>query len=328
MDFLKQVIYPVRSTYSKVKFFARKHSPEILVGVGLFCAGASVILAGIESTKIKPILDSASKEIVEIHDNIDKKNDNYPAEQGKRDLRRVYSKTTFKVVKLYAPTALTFSLSVASILGAHHITVGRNAALAAALTSVENGYRAYRNRVKEQYGEEAEYNLYHNVTENKIVETIKDENGKNKKVTKTEKVVNETPDYTTLVFSRESSRAWQGNPVLDKLFLYSSMNALNNKLRYEHVVFLADIYKMLEIRPEYLTEAQRRASHIIGWLYRPGDDRYDNVVSFGLEDPYDKPTNNAVFVDNDGKLAWMLEFNFDGDIINSDKYGHSVADTK
>src|SRR5690606_1413092 len=96
----------------------------------------------------------------------------------KRELFGAYSKAVWEYTKLYAPTALTFSLSVFSMLTSHKIMRGRNLALASAYTALENVYSGYRERVKAKIGEKAEQEIFRNI----YSEDVKETNEKGKEV--------------------------------------------------------------------------------------------------------------------------------------------------
>ena len=139
---------------SEVKFWGKRHSPELLIASGICLALGSVVLACVATNKIKKPLEIAAAKIKDTHasmnDSYKIQNGLYSVEEGRKELAKTYVKTAGKILWVYAPAILTFSLSVSCILGSHKIMKGRNIALAAAYTTLENGYKAYRNRVKER----------------------------------------------------------------------------------------------------------------------------------------------------------------------------------
>lgn len=106
--------------------------------------------------------------------------DTYSQEDYQRDLAMVKIQTGVSVAKLYAPSVLLGAVSIASILSGHNILKKRNAAIGAAYAAVEKGFKDYRSRVIERFGEQVDKELKYNIQSKKFEETITDENGKEK----------------------------------------------------------------------------------------------------------------------------------------------------
>lgn len=97
---------------------AKRHSPEILVGLGIAGAASSVIFA-IKATPKAMIL----------------------LEEKRQDLgvEKLEAKEIIKTAApVYIPTAVSFGVSVACIIGASSVNARRNAALTAAYTLSED----------------------------------------------------------------------------------------------------------------------------------------------------------------------------------------------
>ena len=71
-----------------------------------------------------------------------------------------YTQTGIKLVKLYAPSAILGTLSITSMLASNNILRKRNVALAAAYATIDKGYKEYRNRVVERFGEAVDQELH------------------------------------------------------------------------------------------------------------------------------------------------------------------------
>lgn len=306
--------------FSEVKFWGKKHSPELLIASGICLALSSVVLACVATNKIRKPLEVATAKIKDTHalmnDSYKIQNGLYSVEEGRKELAKTYAKTAGKILWVYAPAILTFSLSVSCILGSHKIMKGRNIALAAAYTTLENGYKAYRNRVKEKLGEEAEDLLYKNVTKEK--QETADKDGKLKSTTvNTPHLDKNSNPYSALYTC--GNRGWERNAVLNYEFLMTQQSYLNRKLQAQGFLFLSDVYDALGFDASMLGADKVRASHILGWIYDLKDPTRDNYVSFGLTNPNNitKPSVQEQLESNEP--SFWLEFNCDGDILNLNK---------
>ena len=150
----------------------RKHSPEILIVAGVVGTVVSAVMACKATTKVSVIMDSAKEQINTIHNFAadETKADIYSEEDAKKDLTIVYVQTGVKLLKLYGPSVALGMLSIGSILASNHIQRQRNVALAAAYAAVDTGFKEYRSRVVEKFGDEVDKQLRYNIK----AETIED----------------------------------------------------------------------------------------------------------------------------------------------------------
>ena len=115
---------------------AKKHSPEILVGLGIAGAASSVIFAIKATPKAMILLEEKRQEL---------------------GVEKLEAKEIIKTAApVYIPTAVSFGVSVACIIGASSVNARRNAALTAAYTLSESTLRTYRDKVLETVGEDKE----------------------------------------------------------------------------------------------------------------------------------------------------------------------------
>lgn len=115
---------------------AKKHSPEILIGMGIAGAASSVIFAVKATPKAMILLEEKRQEL---------------------GIEKLEAKEIIKTAApVYIPTAVSFGVSVACIVGASSVNARRNAALTAAYTLSESTLRTYRDKVLETVGEDKE----------------------------------------------------------------------------------------------------------------------------------------------------------------------------
>ncbi len=308
------------TAFNKTKFWTKKHSPELLITGGIIMAAAAIVSACIATKKSGAIIEPATKKIAEIHENL---KDTYKIEnkqidpkEEKKELIKTYAKTGGKLLLVYSPAIVMFAASVSCILGSHNIMKGRNLALAAAYTTLDNGYKAYRKRVKEKLGEAAEEAVFKDVKAEEKETEDKDGELTTKKV-KVPHMTNNADPYTALYGC--GNRGWERNAVLNYDWLMTHQAYLNHKLQVQGFLFLSDVYDELGFDANMLGADKIRAGHILGWIYDPTDTTRDNYVSFGLTDKNGISKDGIREQINNNEPDFWLEFNCDGDILNMSK---------
>ena len=306
------------STINKIGFKLKKHSPEILVVAGVIGTVASTVMACKATTKASDILEKSKEDIDAIHKcaTDEKFVDKYTPEDVKKDLTIVYIQTGIKLAKLYAPAVVLGALSLSSILASNNILRKRNVALAAAYATVDKGFKQYRNRVVERFGEEVDHELRHGIKAKKIEKVVVGEDGKEKKVKETVNVVerDSLSDYT--FFFDESNPYWEKDGNYNRMFLLAQQQYANDKLRANGYLYLNDVLDTLGI-------PRTKAGQIVGWVYNPDNPNGDNYVDFGIYETYRR--NEESFVKDAamrevGKEVYervvLLDFNVDGNILD------------
>lgn len=307
------------SMFNKVMFWGRRKSPELLVAASIIAAAGSIVLAIKATPKAELVLEKANKDLkrikADMNDDNKIANKEYSVSLGKKELTKVYAKTSLELGKLYLPTAIGFGLTVTGILGSHRIMKGRNVALAAAYTTLENGYRSYRERVAAKVGEKVERDIFRNVYEEEKEVTEIDKKGN--EVTKLKKVkgphIKVDSDFSVIYDS--NAKDWQRDTNLNLNLLSLREKYLNQKLQYEGAVFLHEVYEELGIDISSLGESKLQASRILGWIYDPADDTRDSYISFGLFDRMGNRTESTMEALRNNDPELFLEFNVDGDIL-------------
>lgn len=308
------------NTFNKTKFWTKKHSPELLIAGGILMAAGAVVSACVATKKADKILKPATKQINDIHTNLKDtfkiNNKQIDVKEERKDLAKVYAKTAGKLLLVYSPSILMFAASVSCILGSHNIMKGRNLALAAAYTTLDNGYKAYRKRVKNKIGDAAEEAIYKDIR-NETKEVIDEEGELKTKDTPSAHVTKNADPYSALYSC--GNRGWERNAILNYDYLMSQQAYLNHKLQSQGFLFLSDVYDALGFDANMLGRDKIRASHILGWIYDPTDTTRDNYVSFGLTDKTGLTKEAISSQIRLNEPDFWLEFNCDGDILNLSK---------
>lgn len=299
----------------KVGFKFKKHSPEILTGAGIVCVVASTVMACKATTKLSTILDETKEQANQIHGYVEKNgySEKYSENDEKKDLAIVYTKSGVNIAKLYGPSVLVGVLGITSILAGNNILRKRNVALTAAYTAVDNGFKKYRERVVERFGEAVDRELKNNARKEEVEVIETDENGEEKVVKKAAYVVSPSDISEYARFFEEytvddkgnkiKNTYWTSNNEYNLMFLKKAESFANDKLRIEGSLFLNDVYEMLGI-------PKTKAGQVVGWVYNEKNPVGDNYVDFGL---YKDNLSYSDFV-NGYDPAILLDFNVDGNI--------------
>lgn len=184
-----------------------KHSPEILIGLGVAGLLGTTILAVRETPKALKLLENKKKEL---------------------DVEKLSVKDTVKTVwKNYIPCAVLAVTSVACIVGASNISARRNAALAAAYAIGNKAFSDYKEEVINLLGEEKD---------KEIKERVADKLLKENPVTNKEVIITDNNEH--LCYDEITGRYFKSSQNKIK----EAQNVINDRLRDEMWVSLNDLY--------------------------------------------------------------------------------------
>lgn len=302
------ILNNVNRALNKVKFNARKHSPEILIVTGIVGVVASGIMACKATTKVGKIAEEHKTNVDTVHEAVEKgvtkAQESYNEEDAKKDLTIIYAQTGLKYVKLYAPAVILGALSLTAIITSNNILRKRNVALAAAYTAIDRSFKEYRGRVVERFGKEIDKELRYNIKAKEIEETVIDENGKEKTEKKTISVIdpNMYSDYARIF--DDGCTGWSKNPEYNLMFLKQQQAYANTLLKNNGYLFLNEVYDMLGI-------PRTKAGQVVGWVYDEKNPIGDNFVDFGIYDIYNEKARDFV---NGYERSIVLDFNVDGNV--------------
>ena len=302
----------ILSKFSKLNLKVQKHSPEILMGLGIVGTVASAVLACKATLKVNDIIEEKNKTVDAIHSCVKDETVDYIEEDKKKDLTILYTQTGIKLAKLYLPSIALGALSIASIVSGYKILNKRNVALAAAYTVVDKGFKNYRKNVVERFGEEVDRELRHNIKAKQIEEkyTDKDGNEKTRKKTVYEIAEDKKPgegisEYAKF-FDEWNTDEHSKDPEYNLMFLRHQQDYANEVLKHQGYLFLNEVYDMLGI-------PRTQAGQVVGWIYDEKNPNGDNYVDFGIYDLHDQQKRDFV---NGLERNILLDFNVDGVIYD------------
>ena len=304
----------ITRNFHKVGFQLKKHSPEILAVAGVIGTVASAVMACKATTKVSGILDDAKTQIDQVKTVLADESvpaEKYSEEDSKKDLAIIYAHTGVKLAKLYGPSVLLGVLSIISMLASNNILRKRNVALAAAYTAVDRGFKEYRGRVIERFGEELDKELKYNLKAREVEEVVVDENGKETTVKKTIHTTDIDPSdpnsYSQYArFYDDGCTGWEKDSEHNLFFLKCQQNYANELLRSRGYLFLNEVYDMIGV-------PRSKAGQVVGWRYDEKNPTGDNYVDFGIFDIHNEKSRDFV---NGYERTILLDFNVDGEILH------------
>lgn len=301
----------VSRTFHKAGMTIKKHSPEILMTVGVIGTVATTVLACKATLKVNEVLGETKTNLDKIHTatetGVTEAGEEYTVEDSKKDLAITYAQTGVKLAKLYGPAIGLGTLSIAAILTSNGILHKRTAAAVAAYTAVDKGFKEYRGRVIDRFGKELDRELKYGIKAVEVEETVTNEDGTETTVKKTIETVRSDINYSPYaIFYDDGNTGWDKDPEVSKFFLIQQQNFANEKLKAQGYLFLNDVYKMLGAKPT-------KTGQQVGWIYDEKNPIGDNFVDFGIFDTYKQ--NAREFV-NGYERVIILDFNVDGNILD------------
>lgn len=133
-----------------VRLSLSKHSPEILMGMGIAGMITTTVLAVKATPKAIHLVEEKKKEL---------------------DVEKLTPVETVKTAwKCYVPAAVTGVASVGCLIGSNSVSARRHAALATAYRLSESAYSKYRDKVVETIGEKKERTVRDKVSEEQVKE--------------------------------------------------------------------------------------------------------------------------------------------------------------
>ena len=197
----------VKRSVNRTKAWGSKHSPEILICVGIAASIGAIGMAIKATIDIRDEWDDLSEDIDDIKVRFDKDEEIYEVEyedeegdieteilegdeairEYRKDLVKAHGRRVLCAAKHYAIPLVLEGAAIGTIFGSNKISRKRNATLTTALAFSDAAYNKLRANVEEAYGKEEADRLERGIKKEKIVEEVVGKNGKTKeKVTEKE----------------------------------------------------------------------------------------------------------------------------------------------
>lgn len=194
-----------------VRTAMKRHSPEILTGIGIAGMITTTVMAVRATPKALILIDEREK----------------AAEFDGSDEPLPNAERVKAAWRCYIPAAAVGCASVACLIGASSVNIRRNAALATAYTLSESALKEYQEKVVEAIGDKKERIIRDSVAKDRIA---------NKPVENSEVVI--TDRGNTLCYDVLSGRYFKTD--IDKI--RKAANELNRQMRDEMYISLNEFY--------------------------------------------------------------------------------------
>jgi Family of unknown function (DUF6353) len=296
MNILMQKLPDILSSkLGRTALIAGKHSPTILFATGVVGVVATAVTASRSTLKLEEVIDRGTTDLAKAQILRDEQRIDYSEQDYKQDALVIYSRTAVDIVKLYAlPISLGF-ISIACLTKSHRILTRRNAAITAAYSALDLGFREYRDRVKQEFGPDIERHFRYGSER----QTITQDTPEGPKEITVRRANIDTDHSIYARFFDQLSRVWQKEPEYNLVFLRAQQNYANDMLKARGHLFLNEVYDLLGID-------RSGAGQVVGWVI---GDTGDNYVDFGI---FNQDNPRAIDFVNGREGAILLDFNVDG----------------
>ena len=302
-----------KNAASGSSLFLKAHAPEILVGSGVAGFVVTVVSACKATTKAHDILEAKEGAL--------KDNDEYccarklTAEEHDDNIRIINRNARRALIKAYMPTATGLALSVILVLGGYKMINGRLVKTAAAYKILEDGFGRYRENVRDEYGEEADWRMLNGIRPERL-EAAEKEREMNREIQADKKrgKKNAGKPRTAYqeIYSRffdEYSDRWRRSwtPYEVWQYLEQKQREANDMLRIRKHIFLNEVYDLLGLdrTPE---------GAVVGWILTKNNP--DSMVDFGLSSMPEEVKRKFLSAERNEDIKIWLHFNPDGLIYN------------
>lgn len=295
---------------ARTKLLIQKHSPEILLVGGITSVVAGTVLACRATLNTPAILGEARAMMAAL--DIIAEEDGQETGEVKKAKVLVTVEAGVGLARVYAPSVVLMVAGIGMLVGSNRILNGRNAAILGAYKAVDEAYKRYRGRVREELGDDVDnYFRFKKRRKDGTMQVLDDK----KKKIKFDEIDNidlpgELIDAGDMgipspyaVFFDNDSPQWRGSGnSYNEFFLKAQQNHANDRLALVGHVFLNEVYDMLGVD-------RTKEGAVVGWV----KDHGDSFVDFDLYNPYN--ALNGEF-EREKQESFLLDFNVDGVIYD------------
>lgn len=274
---------------------AKDKAPDLLMGFGVVGVIGGTVMACKASMDIPEIMKDYREKKAAILDGTE---DGEMSAEQKKELRSLRVQTGITIGKKYAGPVTVEALSLTGMCTSHKMLKKINTELGVAYMGLYNGFNAYRQNVRDAYGEEADEKMLTGYREETVV--VQDENGNSE--TKTVKVYpNKMPSPYARYFCYGEASGAEKNIDYNERFAEIQENTARRFLRTNRKMMLNDVYDLFGIKHSV-------AGNRVGWVYDPVNPSGDNDVNLRIQRVYREK--------DDGSGEWeqviMIDPNVDG----------------
>ena len=281
-----------------LKKLVKHKKPEICMTAGFIFGAAAIVTACIQTR-------NGLDKVIEDHTIRIEKARSLPDDDPKKGkaILFAYGRTVAAAARIYAGPAALFTLSTVSFFSAHHEMKLRNAGMAAAAAGIKKEFEAYRGRVADNIGEEAEEKLYFGVKDKEIDEIKYDADGN--EIVETvlaDDVVDDIEDSDFVKYFVKGNPNWDRSPDMNQFFLQQQEANATEYLKRKGEITLNEVYDLLGFE-------RTEAGMVYGWIYDKYNPFGDNKVIFRVKKVHVPNENGHGY-----SIGYAIDFNVDGNI--------------
>lgn len=260
-----------------VKLALQANAPTIMVTGGVVSMGVGAVVACNKTLYLESILKPHVEDLEKIQEGESLKLEGYSSDKARADRIKVYTRVGVDSVKLYAVPGTLFIAGAGLVFGGHRIMIKRNATLALAFTGLKKSFDAYRSRVVEQWGSEADQAMLGGF---ELREILDPETGETKVVPMRDWDEASHDPYNR-VFEQGASSQWKPDLGINKMFVAQQQRFAQELLNRRGYLWLSEVYTALGFEESDI-------SRVVGWKVRKYPDGTKDIpfVDFGLDKPH------------------------------------------
>jgi hypothetical protein len=298
---------------ARAQLLVKKHSPELLLAGGIVGIVGGTVLA-CKATLKAPAIVSGAKAMLNAIDLI--ADTDTEEEHSESEVQKAKLITTlqfgFELGRLYVPTIVVLGVSIAMLVGSNRILSRRNVALIGAYKAVDEAFKRYRGRVRDELGDDVDIYFRYKKPRKGGIQVLDDK----KKSIKFEEEDNVDlpgelhdgeeqmgmPSPYAIFFDADSVQ-WRTDCSYNEFFLKAQQNYANQLLQTRGHVFLNEVYDGLGVE-------RSKAGAVVGWV----KDHGDNFIDFDIYNPFNAPYGEIE--PGPATKQMLLDFNVDGIIFD------------
>lgn len=280
---------------------AKASSPKVLFYTGLVLMSGTVVTACRGTLQLEGVLDDIRREREDLAAVVEVRPEDYTEREIAKINAYITAKGFAQIGKLYLPAVGLGVAAVACLTSSHNQLTRRNAGLSAALAATERALDKYRQRVREEVGDDKELRIWRGEYEEKV--PVLDADGNETKKTKTVKRGGGHSPYGRL-WGQDTTNEWCPQPEYNLAKLRHVQQWATLVLQSRGHIFLNEVLDELGLdrSPE---------GAVVGWLSKKYGGQ-DGFVDLGIL----RDGEEVAFLDfvtGDETHIW-LDFNVDGEI--------------
>lgn len=255
----------------------KANAPTLMVVGGVASMGAGTVIACKQTLKVEEVLAKHTPDLMKVEQGTKLNLRSYTADDARADRIKVYTRAALDLGKVYAIPVVLWTGGATMVFGGHRLMLKRNATLAIAYTGLKKTFDAYRARVVDAFGSEADQAMYSGWEKREVVDP---ETGEKQTINSRDWDSAGNDPYNR-VFDQNSTTAWEPDLSINRMFLKQQQQFAQQLLNRRGHLWLSEVYSALGF-PE------SDISRVTGWKVRnlPDGSRDIPFVDFGLDKPH------------------------------------------